>query len=786
MHTYINILLLILGFGIQFNCVFGVGLKENVEIPFSRLYERGSECKSYKNQWRISTFDDLMCDKHDIKYKEYEEYNCPVYFNLNETFTLCDNQNFTSVKELQIPINTTVLCLGNTTLTQIESDAFVRFPKIKFLNLSHNEHLNSFASINRNAFRGLNNCVWIDLSYSSMPLIEPMTFSVLPNLVKLDLSFWRPLLPFFVDFHQRRLELNCLEGLNHTKMKELNLNGINFESLLGILWEINNKTFKWLRDTKLKYLSIADNQIISIKAGVLSNLIHLEALNISFNILSHIDYEVFLEFYNMNRLLYFDYSSQHIVNVKHQSEKVFISQYNMKMKNSLRKSCYFKIGWPPNIQTVIAAHKRTRLGLLDLPIVFEDVLPICLEESKVNKICLEHLECVGGFRSVLPWSNLNILSIRGSTCKVKENTAIFKKMVSLEYLDLNGFNNNKRGNIWDLFLLNNTKLPKLRHLDMGNMGLYYICNQCLNRLSSLRQLYLDKNRIIAFNSDINLLPNLEILNIASNRISYLTESNMLDLIKYEAIKAKKNSSLMIILWNNPGYVAGCDQKETFNKLCKLKHIKLLYNVCTKNLIQLKKACQLKFQWYILFYIIPILCLFAIISYKARYLLRSKCYAVTKIFTKQKGRITHDAYFICDESDVIKMQCLFRALENIYKYKLFIFERDATGGYIMDALAEPFTFCSKIILVLSKNAIKGDYFKYLVNLCKDYRDRHGLKLIIIFIGKTGQIRKRLQCKDLDYLLSTSNGIRWNTEKLQQTKVFWEDFCQFLGPPIISEK
>ena len=44
---------------------------------------------------------------------------------------------------------------------------------------------------------------------------------------------------------------------------------------------------------------------------------------------------------------------------------------------------------------------------------------------------------------------------------------------------------------------------------MGNTSVYYICSQCLNRLSSLRQLYLDKNQIIALNSDINLLPNLK-------------------------------------------------------------------------------------------------------------------------------------------------------------------------------------------------------------------------------------------------------------------------------------
>ena len=69
-------------------------------------------------------------------------------------------------------------------------------------------------------------------------------------------------------------------------------------------------------------------------------------------------------------------------------------------------------------------------------------------------------------------------------------------MVSLEYLDMNGFNKDKKENIWDLFLLNSRKLLKLRYVDMGNMGLYYICDQCLKMLPSLQQLYLDKNKIM--------------------------------------------------------------------------------------------------------------------------------------------------------------------------------------------------------------------------------------------------------------------------------------------------
>ena len=45
------------------------------------------------------------------------------------------------------------------------------------------------------------------------------------------------------------------------------------------------------------------------------------------------------------------------------------------------------------------------------------------------------------------------------------------------------------------------------------------------------------------------LTNLEILNISNNPVPYLKESDLLDLSKFEAIKAKKNSFLMTVLLN---------------------------------------------------------------------------------------------------------------------------------------------------------------------------------------------------------------------------------------------
>ena len=544
------------------------------------------------------------------------------------------------------------------------------------------------------------------------------------------------------------------------------------------MWEINNNTFKWLKDTQLKYMSLAENQIVSIKAGVVINLSHLKGINISYNILSRVDVQVFLELYNMKKLLYFDCSNQNIVNLKYESEKDYILQSGV--NENVKGNCSIMIGLPPNLQTIIGAPGKKIIPNT----IFDVSYIVCLDDSNVTKVCLEHLETDGELRLPLPTPNLKVLSVKGS--KVRTSTVVLKRLVLLEYLDMYGFNKDFKQDIWDIFLSNNTNLPNLRYLDMGNMGLKYICHQCLNKLKSLQQLYLDRNEIKVLSINITLLPNLEILNIANNQISYFRESNMIDLIKFETIKAKKNSTLEIDFTNNTGFLSSCDQAGTFIKLCELKHVKLLDNLCNKLLNQIKENCRPYYRSFILIYTIPILCLVAIICYKARYFLRFKCYSVKNKFMEHNTYVTHDAYFICSDSDINKVQCLFRALENTFKYKLFIFERDTTGGYIMDSLAEPFTVCSKIILVLSKNAIKGLYFKYLVNLCKDYRDRHGLQLIVIFLGKTGQMRKRLQCKDLDYLLSTSNGIRWNREKLKQTNAFWEEICEFLGPPLISDE
>ena len=94
MHTCFHAAFLILCFNISLKHASCVQIDPNDEIPLPGLYQRGSECKISNNQWKISELEDLDCNKQGIINKEY---SCPVIFDFNETFALCQNQNVRSV-----------------------------------------------------------------------------------------------------------------------------------------------------------------------------------------------------------------------------------------------------------------------------------------------------------------------------------------------------------------------------------------------------------------------------------------------------------------------------------------------------------------------------------------------------------------------------------------------------------------------------------------------------------------------------------------------------------------
>ena len=110
MDTCFNAVFLVFCFNILLKHESCVQIDPNKEVSLTRLYQRGSECKISNNQWKISELEHLGCNKQGIN----KGYSCFVNFDFNETFALCQNQNVRSIEDLNLPSNTTVLCVGNT------------------------------------------------------------------------------------------------------------------------------------------------------------------------------------------------------------------------------------------------------------------------------------------------------------------------------------------------------------------------------------------------------------------------------------------------------------------------------------------------------------------------------------------------------------------------------------------------------------------------------------------------------------------------------------------------
>ena len=100
---------------------------------------------------KATDFSYLICPASEDG-KNYTEYSCPILFQNNETFAICSNKLITSVDDIRIPANTTVLCLQDNPVSEIGPESFKHYPEIKHLNL---QQCTSISNISETAFKGL-------------------------------------------------------------------------------------------------------------------------------------------------------------------------------------------------------------------------------------------------------------------------------------------------------------------------------------------------------------------------------------------------------------------------------------------------------------------------------------------------------------------------------------------------------------------------------------------------------------------------------------------------------
>ena len=67
---------------------------------------------------------------------------------------------------------------------------------------------------------------------------------------------------------------------------------------------------------------------------------------------------------------------------------------------------------------------------------------------------------------------------------------------------------------------------------------------------------------------------------------------------------------------------------------------------------------------------------------------------------------YDAYFICHPDDLVHVGPLYKTLEKVYGYKLYILEREGLGGNtLLNSIKHSFRVCLSAILVISEKSMK---------------------------------------------------------------------------------
>ena len=749
---------------------------------------------------KASNFAYLICPPSK-KGKKYTEYTCPILVQTQETFALCSNKSIASIDDIRIPANTTVLCLQDNPIFEIGPECFKQYAEIKHLNL---QRCKDISKISENAFKGLDKLVWLSLDNITVPDIPNKTFSLLPKLKRLGLSFWNPEWQL-VKQRKEQLKLNCLQGLNETQISDIDLRGINPESATGVFWELVAPLFSVFKQTNLKCLALMHNQIITIRKNVLNNFHKLEYLWISHNLIMGTDKNVvLLDIQQMKNLIFADISHQSYVEPKfpHYPQSWVKSMHQLPGLGQLGKVLHPTIilTLPPKLKSIFAGYTRivTRSQYIRGNVVLFN------SKNNVEQICLQSLYMTGaGISQINFFKKLKVLNLKGAKFYVLKMKH-FLNLTSLEYLNLASFNLNyylTNESDWNQFA-EHLYMPNLTYLDMSRN--YLKMNKSSKgffNVPLLERLNLGYNKFKIIPVNISNLTKLRYLGLENNKFFTIPREVMNEWIHFG--KSNPKNKLTINLSGVTLYCSCADIKIIIDAKY-IKNVKLEGFVCLFpskekldlhkiNITEMKRRCgknwivshvyvvYICYLFVMMAYIIPIVC------YRFRHTLMYMWY-LYKYYMKKRvsmdmdeSKYEYDAYFICHPDDLVHVGPLYKTLEKVYGYKLYILERDGLGGNtLLNIIKHSFTLCRNVILVISEKSMKAQCFHYLVHLAKEISDTRNAKIVCILLNKKCILESPSVTGSLEYLLCTSLCLSWE-EKHINKPVFWMKLRNHLGIP-----
>jgi Leucine-rich repeat (LRR) protein len=458
----------------------------------------------------------------------------------NTTFSPCLNWLSLAMNELtQVRafyfsklFNLTFLDLRDNKISAVENGSFTDLARLRTLRLS----LNNLKTLEPSVLTGLKSCINLSIKDNMIETVDRLLFKQLPSLVLLDMT--RNLIKYiedskftFVDSTIEVLSFGAQSIMDISSHTFLNLPSLKTLSLdENFLTEIRSFTFVNL--TSLTTLSLQKNQIERIETAAFVNLTSLVLLDLMDNRIEVLnETSSFLKDLKTVRKINFAKNSMHKIGSRCFSKCGGLEELVL-YTNMLYQ---FEAGTFDGLNSTLAILNlnHNRLGLVKFYYFqgLRKLRELLLLGNQISSIDLGSFDDLCSLEKLDLTNNMIFrldTSVFAKTRNLTDLSLKFNDQLVKFNLNASNFGRGKKFSLFripvltDFFFLNYTVLT---HLDLSYCSVEVLQRLSFATLYSLRDLKLNNNKIGTLNNSLIPLGDLESLNLASNSLEFINQSD---------------------------------------------------------------------------------------------------------------------------------------------------------------------------------------------------------------------------------------------------------------------
>lgn len=631
-------------------------------------------------------------------------------------------------------------------------ERFTALQHLKVLDLSGMSGFCNLVYVRYDTFENLPYLKVLDISNCSIRDIDEGSFSVLPNLQYLNISYNRQLgfasLP------------NITIDLNKTQIKTLQLNGIN--CMMGVGTEIKCHHLIHLKDTNITEISVASNRLEIFEEGVLRNFPKtLQKLSVAENkmtignYLLEMSYLRNLKVYNISYLKHsplFPYSVFDTCKEKSESrdDKVFTcpkyQSPGFDEKNFIKfETLNWTINLPGQLEEI---HARDSKMYLDIP------------EFSIHGPSLKYLYFQNNF--IFSWkgpvhapnNTLIEMDMSNNFC-AHFNPPILRDGQKMRKLNLS-FNEIGKALEKDIEGQTFQSLISLENLDLSFCKISSLPSNIFRNAPKLMYLNISNNQISKWTVNMYHFNKLILLDLAENRLRTIEEGSRnqmkttfqttnlsVDLSGNHLECSCENKDFLMWVQNNKDHFINIR-----NYICYENKLKFSFKNLDVSVSSMERDCRSFMIWYIVVSVFSAVFSSSIIGvllvknkWKIRYLVhksKQKLRFRDRLNSHTSTSITYDydaflSYASTERTFVLKD--VMPRLESNSSIRLLVRDRDYLPGTsksdcIMNGLHES----RRAICIVSKRYLNSKWRDYELNMAKveGIKDRGRLDFVILIL------------------------------------------------------